>query len=466
MFDDSNLLLLWSQSTMISVLIWALISIASLYLARGPMHTLIDRVCLAIADILRFGASQLLTFSRRSAARYRDILHAAAEINSARKIERQLRRISSRLDSSLSEYPALHRALGEQANRIDEDYRHAGDTPPTPPSWLAAIEAVAQVDAKNDPALAMILKDMHHTLETACHHALLEYRAANQRRFRSLRRMQPYFRQIADALNVLQQRIEQVSAQADSIDRHMETYETLRTQQQDSARRLSFEMHTRAISSILLLAIAGLSALLSYRLIDFPLKALLGLDSMGSNVTTIALILTALGLGVWISESTGLTRLIGLGATLDLRLRRYFFLLGSTLLTGLALLQAALAWAAYSTSFFMVGPAWLAPAAAAILAGILPFTLALAALPLEMLIHSIPALVCGFIAIATRMGAALLRLAATIARVIPAPLKKTYDLWIFLPLWCEQAWLASRKPAAQSELSSLDEAESIKSPDS
>jgi hypothetical protein len=462
MFDDSNLLLLWSDSTLVSVLVWALISIASLYLARGPMHTLFDRTCLAIADILRFGSAQLLTFARRTAARNRDILHAAAEAASARRIERQLRRISERIDHDLSEYPALHRALSEQANRIDEDYRHAGDTPPTPPNWLAAIEAVSSIDANNDPALAMILKDMHHTLEAACHNALLEYRAANQRRFRSLRRMQPYFRHIAETLVVLQQRLEQVNVHAHAIDKHMGLYEALQARRRDSARRLSFEMHIRALGGAVLLSIAGLSALLSHRLIDEPLQALIGASATGNGTATTALILTALGLGVWIAESTGLTRLLGLNAYIDIRPRRYVTWLGIALLGALALLQASLAWSAYATAAGMPGPAWLAPAIAALLAAILPFTLALAAVPLEMLIHSTPSLIGGFMATASRMGAALLRLAAAIATALPAPLKKIYDLWIFLPLWCEQAFLATRKHAPEADEPPLEHSGSVK----
>lgn len=445
MFDDSKLLLLWSSSTTVSILIWALISIVSLYLARSPMHKLMDRASVAIADVLRFGSIQLLTFSRRTAARHRDILHATAEAATMRKIERQLHRISARIDRNLGEYPSLHQTLSDQASRIDEDYRQAGDTPPAPPEWLAAIDAVSRVNSNNDPSLAIIFKDMHHTLEDACHNALLEYRAANQRRFRSLRRMQPYFRRIAETLAHLQQRLEQVSTHAQAIDKHMESFEALQTRRHDSARRLSFELHIRTLSSIILLGIAGLSGMLSYRLINQPLQALLNTSSTGSEATTIALILAAVGLGVWITESTGLTRLLGLSAYIDERPRRFFSWLGISLLCMLAILQAGLAWSAYTLTYALPGPAWLAPTVAALLAAILPFTLALAAVPLEMMINSTPSLVSELMTIVARISAACLRLVATIVVALPAPLKKVYDLWIFLPLWCEQTLHTARK---------------------
>lgn len=452
---DPQLLLLWSESMLVSMLVWALISILALYLARRPVHELLDRLCQAISGILRFGASILLSYTRRTAGRNRDILRAAAEDAASRKLERQLRRISAQVDHDLDQYPALHRTLLEQVGRINNDYRHAGDTPPTPPAWLNAVETVANINVGGDPALARILSDMHTTLETSCHDTLLEYRAANQRRFNALRRMQPYFRRITATLEQLQQRLERVRALAGAIDEHMATFEALRTGRRDSVRRLRFELHLRATSGLALLAVAGFAALLNHLLIAEPLNTLLGMNSdTVSWVATAALMLIALGLGVWITEVTGLTRLLGLVWQFDERQRRHLAGTGIALLVTLALLQAMLVWSAYAVVEFPneQGVAWPAPAAAALLAAMLPFVLALAAVPLEMVLHSAAALQSGLLARTAQLGATLLRLVATAVSLLPAPLKKIYDLWIFLPLWCERAIQATRSRTAEAEI--------------
>jgi hypothetical protein len=402
--------------------------------------------------VLRYGASVLLGYTRRAAGRNRAIVRAAADDVASRRLERQLRRISEQVDRDLGEYPSLHRALSEQVTRIDADHRHAGDTPPTPPAWLDAIAAVASINANNDPAVAAILKDMHSTLESSCHDALLEYRAANRRRFHGLRRMQPYFRRIAAMLEELQRRLERLTAHARTIDGHMAAFEALKTARHHSIRRLQFELHLRAAGGLALFAIAGFAALLSHRLIAQPLQLLLS-DTPGSSdwTSTTALILIALALGVWIAEVTGLTRLLGIAAQLNDRQRRRLALAGGSLLLALALLQAMLAWSAYSSADVpaMPGPAWLAPLIAALLAAMLPFVIALAAAPLEMVMHSLPAIVGGLLAGSAYLAALMLRLLAATVAALPSPLKKLYDLWIFLPLWCEQTIQAVRSRTAE-----------------
>lgn len=442
MADELSLPLLWSDSLLVSALIWALLSILTLYLARRPAHELLDRLGQTLTDILRQGSLLLLTYARKASARNREILRAAASDVASRRVERQLRRISKQVERHLSGYPKLHRALCEQVERIDADYRHAGDTPPTPPAWLDAIAAVASIEANGDPAVAAILKDMHATLEAACHNAMLEYQAANRRRFHSLRRMQPYFSRLAVTLEQLQQRLERVTAHARAVDDHMQGFEALHAVQQEPNRRLNFDLHLRAISGIALLVIAALAAYLNHTLLMRPVEALLG-GSPGLRpwAASSTLMLAALGLGVWIAESTGVTRLLGVAWSFDDQQRRRLTALGAFLLSALALLHGILAWSAHASAnpSLIPGDEWLVAMAAAALAIILTFTIALAAVPLEMTIHSAPFLLGNLLAKLAYAIATLLRLAAAITAALSLPLKKLYDLWIFLPLWLEHA---------------------------
>lgn len=441
MVDESSLRLLWSDSALLSTLIWALLSILTLYLARRPAHELLDRLGQALSNILRLGSSLLLKHARRTAARQRNILRAAANDIASRRIERQLRRISSQVDRHLSEYPRLHRTLSEQVERIQSDYQHAGDTPPAPPVWLDAIAAVANIEANDDPAVAAILKDMHATLESACHEAMLEYQAANRRRFYSLRRMQPYFSRLASTLEQIQHRLERVTGHAQAIDIHMEKFEALHQQRKEPIQRLNFDLHLRAISGIALLTIVVLAGLLSHSLLAQPVQAVLGMNLAPEHawVATTALMLIALGLGIWIAESLEVTRLLGVAWQLTDQQRHYLAAAGVVLLIVLATLHGMLAWSAHVDVVLGTQPWWFASTAAAMFAAIITFVIALAAIPLEMIVHSAPALLSNLLAKLTHLLAAILRLFAAIAAALPLPLKKAYDLWVFLPLWVEQA---------------------------
>lgn len=447
MAGDSPLILLWSESVLVSLTVWTLVSILVLYLARTPAQALLDRSCQALAEVLRLGAALLLTYARRAAARNRDVLRAMAEDALARRIDRQFRRLAQRIDHDLGGYPALHRALQEQVRRVDSDYRHTDGVPPTPPAWLAAVEAVASLEVHDDPAVTRILRDMQATLEAACHDGLQEYRVANQRRLRVLQRLQPYLQRIENTLDQLQQRLAQLSTQTRALDRDLRTYQQALQAHREPLRKLDFELHLRAFAGWLLLAAAGLAALLDHHLIAAPLNGLLELP--GSAWPAAALMLIELGLGVWIAEAAGWCRLLGVLDQAGDRLRRRLAVVGLVLLTALSLLQAGLAWQA-STLTAEVG--WAAPVTAALLAALLPFVLALAALPLESVATSTPLLLGGLLIGMARITAAALRLAAAAVTALPTPLKHLYDLWIFLPLWGEQMARSSR-PNNRTELS-------------
>lgn len=442
MTDDTSLLLLWSDSVLLSVLIWALLSILTLYLARRPAHELLERLGLTLSGVPRFTALLLLGYARKAAARQRSALQALASELARRRLERQLQRIGPQIEHYLGEYPKLHRALCEQVERISNDYRHAGDTPPTPPAWLEAIEAVASIKASSNPAVAAILKDMQTTLEAACHEAMLEYRADSRRRFQSLRRVQPYFGRLSDTLTQMQQRLEQVIRHARDVDAQMERFEDASSQRREPMRRLRFDLHLRALAGVALAAIATLAGFLNHSLLAQPLQAVLG-DGSGPQpwVATATLSLVALNLGVWITECLGVTQMIGVSWQFHARQRRRLAAIGLSALVMLALLQGVLAWLGHSAVAFplLPGPWWLAPLAAALLATLLTFVIAMAALPLEMLVHSLPILLAGLVAGTAHLLAALLRLCAAVIAMLPQPLKTLYDLWIFLPLWLEQA---------------------------
>lgn len=448
MSTESSLLTLWSDSTAFSASIWFVIAIVSLYLARSHAHELIDRLCTALAGVLRLGAGLLLTYARRNAARHRAFLRIAAEENAARRLERQFRRIGTQVDRDLGDYPRLHRILSEQVERISTDYRQAADTPPAPPSWLSAVQTIATANAGDDPAVSKILRDMHGTLDASCHHALLEYRAANRQRYRALGRMQPFFRRIATTLDTLQNRLDSIAVHARAIDRQMASYEGLRARREQSIRIITFDAPIRIIGGTALLAIASLAALLSHRLVGEPLNTMLSGVAADTALASSTLILIELGLGIWIADCLGVTRLLGATAHFDEQVRRRLAVLGGVLLSLFALLQGALAWSSHISAPVIAEPAWLAPATAALLGVSLPFVIALAAVPLEAVIQSGRSLLCGSLAAAAHIAAVVMRLAAAVVGAVPATLKKLYDLCIFLPLWGEQAVRAVRERAS------------------
>lgn len=448
MRQELGLLTLWSASTIASAATWLLLIVVTLYLARRPCQDLLTQTSRGLQRLFRLSARLLARQAEWLLERNREVLTAVAEEQTERAIERELRRISRTLDRDLSAYPALHRALSEQIARIDEDYRQSADVPPAPPAWLGAVEAVAAVEAKGDPAVAKILEDIHGTLQVACHNAQLEYRAASRRRHLGLKRMLPYWRQLGSTLGGVQKTIVGLHERADALDQQMQRYEEIRGRRERTIRVLQSSALARFITSSLLLALAGLAVVVNLRLVYLPLAELLpapgGLGFSQPEAVAAGLAAAQLLAGVAVGELLGITRLFPFLATSDEPVRKWGLRFGLGLLLCFAALSAGMTWLVQQSpapeAFGAVTQAWLPALAQTLLALILPLTLAPIGLPLEAFVQS-GRIVCGLALVGLlRLLAVLLRMGAIIVDRLGRALNQLYDVTIFLPLWIEQSW--------------------------
>ncbi len=437
----------WGSTLPLILVLMGLTAMALLYVARTPAHELI----LSVGRTLQAWLVLLARFLMRGAAslsqRNREALLAWAEDEQERALERELSRMHDLLQSDLSEYPALHRALGEQVARLDADYRETADPPPQPPAWLEAVAAVAAVDAKGDPAVAKILEDMHGTLQHACHNALLQYRASSQRRHVSLKRMRPYWRRLNKTMSRIDSTLERLELRARRIDRHMERYEALRSGEHLVERSVVRSTWVRVIASGLTLALGAAAILFNIGLLSQPLTPLMAGNSAWNNPTYAAtfLVLWHVGLGLALAETNRISHLSNIGQSISERVRRTVTTGGLLLLGGFAVFEAYLAYAGTAAATGATDM-WQASIAMMLLAGLLPFATALAALPLESFLHSARYAAASLLALALQAAAVLLRLAGQLVRRAAGILVRAYDVLICLPLWVEKR--LQRQPAA------------------
>ena len=463
-------LTLWSDAPLLSALIWLLIAVSVLYLARRPVHELVEQTARSVHRLLRLGARALAITEQRLTRRNREVLLALAEADQARSIEREFRRVQAVIDRDLAGYPALHRELSEQIARIDEDYRLSADVPPAPPAWLEAVQAVARIEANGDPAVAKVLEDIHQTLQAACHSALLEYRASSRRRHLGLKRLSPYWRRLTGAMGNVQRTVEGLSQRSQAIDAQMERYQEIRVRDDATAQRLAASAWGRLFSAgaVLLLAIAG--AAVNYELLVGPLDLILGAGSAGSagepgpiaRAAAVTVVLLAVAAGFFIIELLGVTRLFALAQHLEDGLRRRLLWSMAAVLTALALLEVVLAFGMRepaALAALLGGEAidplqqWLGRVGHGLTALVLTAVLALIAVPLEAFLHSFRTVAGSLGVTLLRLTQMLLRLLGALTRALAVLLLRCYDVLIFAPLWLEHAWLhrGGRGTAAAAE---------------
>lgn len=460
----SDLLTLWADSLAISAAIWVVLVIAVFYLARRPAHELLhalgrvgERGFRVAARAVRRGESLLVN-------RNREVLLGMAAESVERDIEREFDRVATVVNRDLSGYPALQRQLSQIITKIDEDYHASTQVPPTPPPWTQAIEAVAQIEAK-DPMVASVLDDIRASLDKSSQRALDEYRKESAKRHGLLKRMLPYWRGLSQKLRAVSGQISGLETRANKIDAHMERYESIRSADDAAVRTLSSSSLTQFLIAGIVLVIATFGAIINFYLIALPMSEMVGGNEyIGpmrvADVAALVIIMVEITMGLFLMESLRITRLFPIVGALDDRMRRSLAWLAFTLLLVLAGVESALAYmrdmlaageqdlireltgqggAAVAGSISGEATLRWIPALGQMLLGfILPFALTFVAIPLESFIHAART-VLGVLAVGLlRTLATLLRVAGAVSRGLAQVLIRIYDLIVFLPLAVER----------------------------
>src|SRR5688572_10545377 len=102
----------------ISAIIWVVVLVVVLYLARHTAHQAIRTASGAISRGMRIAAHSVSDAQARLAARNRDVLLAAGREAKERTVEREFARVGETVRKDLATYPHLHRALSEAITQI------------------------------------------------------------------------------------------------------------------------------------------------------------------------------------------------------------------------------------------------------------------------------------------------------------------------------------------------------------
>lgn len=449
---------------------WLVLGVLGLYFARMPVHKLVLSILRGLHRLFHLLHRGLHRAEVELRERNHQVLLNMAALQQERALDKEFARVQNIIDQELSDYPALHRALLEQIERIDDDYRQTNEVPPTPPQWLEAIGAVAKTKAASDPAITKVLDDMHATLENACHNALLEYRAATQRRHVGLRRMLPYLRRMDSTLRGLLRSVTKLQDQSGQIDRQMEHYESVRNSADTMQRSLLSSVLGQFAVAAIVLTVAVMAGVVNFHVIDAPLTVMMPTDALVLGLSAhafaaIALTVLQVMAGVALLESLRVTRLFPMLGAMEERWRKRFTATAGVLVGLIILGQALLAQSAGQLaqtpmltaegSLEVATEPTLLPTARVILAMVLPIALGLVAIPLESFIKSGRVVLGHLMVLSLHILLLLTQALMQLLGLVAIAVLRVYDVVIFLPLWVEHRWREARgegkKPEAAAE---------------
>ncbi len=440
----------------LSMVIWIVLLLATLYFARKPFHRAVGSFAKIIHNAMRLTATSVQSAEKKLSRRNREVLMAAGLEKAERLVEREFDRISAAVGRDLASYPNLQRQLLELTTRLDEDYSSSADVPPSLPNWLPIIESIAAIKHTGDSMVANMLGDINRTLAEQHKSAIDNYRKSNALRYGILNKMMPLWRKSQKTLNDVGNAIGNLNKRARNIDRCMDGYEQIRLQTDKAARILSSSSLTQFFISGLLLMIAFGGALINFNLIAPPMSEMIGNASFigpykTSDIASLVIILIELSLGLFLMESLRITRLFPIIGSMDDRMRHRTIWIAFSLLTILAGVESALAFisdriardtGALSQTLTGVEQAITAtgmiPAVGKMIMGFFfPFVLAFVTIPLESFVSSArTALGIGGGGV-LRLISFLLRLIGNLAYYAGRFVINLYDLLIFPSIWLE-----------------------------
>ena len=433
----------------VSALILFVCLVVALYLVRHTAHATIEAAATALYKTFRLASKAVARSERKLEARNRDVLLAAGREAKERMIEREFDRINDSVRKDLANFSSLHRSLSESIDRIEKDHQDAVDVPPDPPGWVPAVEAIAELEARDGRVkVGNILSDIHKSLVKAHKEAVRAYHQASATRHRLLRRMRPDWRNIQKTLNHVSKNVDSLLNRSVTIDRLMEEYEDI-VRDQDRA----------------------LSVLSSSSLVNFFVSAFVMLIAIGGATINFSLIARPM------AEMVGGTNLIGGFRTADIaaigalpdktRVRMIWitftilFLLASVE-AGLAYMREVLLHDELATAAILRGEAgsavtaaseymWITTVAQMGMGFILPFALTFVAIPLETFVHSLRTVVGLLGQSFLRALSLLLRMLGNLFLYMGVLFRQIYDLPLFVPLWLFES-KAQREAAARGGL--------------
>ncbi len=449
----------------ISLPVLILIGIGLLYLGRTAAHDLIRALARALHDALYMVSKSLKSAEERLTTRNREVLMEIGRDSTERLIEREFYRVNAVVARDLSGYPVMQRKLADQITKIDEDYREASETPPVPPSWVEAVETIANLPQKGDPGVVgKILDDIHKTMTVAQKTAMTDYRKATNERHGLLQKMLPFWRKLEQTLGQVDVTVRGLEKKAETIDKLMEKYTGILKNSDPAAQALSSSQMTNLIASGFVLFIAVLGGFVNFHLIALPMSEMVGAASyVGalkvSDIAALVIIATEIAMGLFLMESLRITRLFPLIAMMDDRMRKRMVWASFGILFTLACVESSLAYMrdllaadreALTQSLAGVevaAPAlrWIPSAGQMVLGFMLPFALTFVAIPLESFIQSARTVTGTMIAGILRGIAVVLKIIGDLFQSLGAMLVHLYDFPIFLPLKLEA--MVTRKPA-------------------
>lgn len=452
----------WPEDPTASILLLVATSMIFLWAARDPMLKMLRN----LGTGLESGLLAVAQWCKETAGGVRDrsnkALLAAAEVELNDKVEREIHKIDASFAEKVGQYSTIHRRLDDLLNELDTDFRNCGDSPPDVPGWAPAVEAVANISASGDSNVRKVLEGIQGSLKDAGKKALKSYRDETSKRHGLLNKMRPSWKEVRNLMKRMQETAAGALQITTKIDRYVDEYTAVIKDRDSNAHALTYSAFKPFIISLLVMGVALGGAFINFQLIALPMSELVpaGARVGGlpvSTVSALVLVLMEAAVGIFMMDMLGITDLFSKLNSLSPSQRKMIlwmstgslFMLASVesslavlreqIVGADAVLKLALAGAA-SNVVAETATSSIPVIGQAVLGFVLPWTLAMVAIPLEMFLDSSRHVGAQALALLLHLVGHVMTIAAHLTKYLTTALPGIYDVYVALPLRLERVF--------------------------
>jgi hypothetical protein len=430
-----------------------------LYAARHPMHKALREVGRLFGGAFRVGARWCRGMAAKVAQRDHEMIVEMGKGDLEAKVGREFHRIEGAYAKELARYPDLHRKLDDVLTKIDGDFQECATAAPAAPGWSEAVTAVAKMPPSGDRVVTKLLEEIHKSAVAGEKKALQEFRDATAKKHKILGGMAPLWKEMKKIAVEVASAVTGALESTKRIDGYMAQYEKVRAADAKAIRALGWSATQLFVVSLLVMAVAMGGAFVNFNLIALPMSELVPSGSRigGMPVSTVAalvIVLMEVAAGVFAMEMLGVTSFFPKLELLPKSRRRMILTVALGGLFMLACIEASLAvlreqivessnalkasLAGVSEPVAQTATSKIPVVGQAVLGFILPWILAMVAVPLETMISTGGHIVLSAVAGLLYGGGMLCRLLGHGMRYLFEATRHLYDVYIVIPLQVER----------------------------
>ncbi|MBT8434530.1 MAG: hypothetical protein KJN95_07715 [Gammaproteobacteria bacterium] len=394
----------------VSIAVWIAASMIFLFFAREPVHKMIQ----TFSDSTAGGLRKLAEWTKQTAQAMREKDRKVLLESGVAKIQGEILQEFSKIDmantKSLAGYPKLQLKLDEKISRLEADYNECGQVTPEAPGWSEVVKSIAKVKGStSDRIIEGMLGEIHKSAVEGEKKALSELRDISAKRHKILGSMAPVWKRVEKLSKEISSQVGKVMENSRNIEKYMTQYEKISAAEPESIDMLSSKVTKLFIISLIVICVGLVGAFINFNLIALPMSELVpaGVRVAGMAVSEIsALVIVALELvlGIFLFEAIGVTHTFPQIANMTRGKRKIILwgcLLGllflSSVEASLAILRENLAEAKNALDISLAGGSAavsneinsrITVIGQAMLGFVLPWILAVIAIPLEMFIEA------------------------------------------------------------------------------